>query len=160
MPHNTTITRCNDDDLAPAMTLLAVCARQALFDDVDPELQARFLAANTAEHALNLIAKGYHYLCAKHDDALIGFVSVSPLGHIHQLFVEPHAQRQGLGSALLQTAMNQAHIRDAVTRITVAAALGAVPFYEKNGFTSAPKQQYWNGVAYREMAKPLPQPTA
>jgi GNAT superfamily N-acetyltransferase len=64
-------------------------------------------------------------------DALAGFIALSGR-HIDQLFIDPHYQRSGLGSALLLRALDSA--RGTTTLHVFEANQNARAFYAKHGF--------------------------
>ena len=74
-----------------------------LFDGDDPWTPEAFLEA---------LAAGHHYLSAREDDSLIGYVGLARAGgeaEIHTLAVDPDHQRRGIGRALLRTVLDHAH---------------------------------------------------
>jgi ribosomal-protein-alanine N-acetyltransferase len=75
---------------------------RVLFDGDDPWNPEAFLEA---------LAAGHHYLCAREDDALIGYVGLARAGReaeVHTLAVDPAHQRRGIGRTLLRAALNHA----------------------------------------------------
>jgi [ribosomal protein S18]-alanine N-acetyltransferase len=73
-----------------------------LFDSDDPWSPAAFLEA---------LAAGHHYLSAREDDSLIGYVGLARAGgeaEVHTLAVDPAYQRRGIGRALLRAALGHA----------------------------------------------------
>ncbi|HZE02675.1 MAG TPA: ribosomal protein S18-alanine N-acetyltransferase [Pseudonocardiaceae bacterium] len=74
-----------------------------LFDGDDPWTPEAFLEA---------LAAGHHYLSAREDDSLIGYVGLARAGgeaEIHTLAVDPDHQRRGIGRALLRAVLDHAH---------------------------------------------------
>ena len=75
------------------------------------------------------------------DDAgkLLGFATWQPTGddaELDDLFVEPHAMRRGIGSALVDDAADQA-ARAGHSRLLVVGHSRTRSFYERAGFADA-----------------------
>ncbi|MFY9806821.1 MAG: ribosomal protein S18-alanine N-acetyltransferase [Pseudonocardiaceae bacterium] len=73
-----------------------------LFDGDDPWSPEAFLEA---------LAAGHHYLSARDDDSLIGYVGLARIGteaEIHTLAVDPAHHRRGIGRALLRAVLDHA----------------------------------------------------
>ncbi|WP_373974778.1 GNAT family N-acetyltransferase [Chitinibacter sp. SCUT-21] len=149
------IGTCDADDLEQAIFLLHESARTHFFHGVELKQQALFLEANTHQCAIELQQQGFQYFAAKCTDKLVGFVSISPLGHIHQLFVATSNQKSGVGRLLLQKAIGSVDLIKAKHRVTVAASFNSAQFYVKNGFEFIDDKKYWHGVAYYPMALQL-----
>jgi putative acetyltransferase len=78
------------------------------------------------------ISSGWTWTLAMFDaDVMMGFIAVRDL-HIDQLYVDPSYQRRGIGSSLLDRALDNASGR---TTLHVFEANGSArAFYEKHGF--------------------------
>ncbi|QLG87103.1 GNAT family N-acetyltransferase [Chitinibacter bivalviorum] len=151
------ISPCTELDLLAAIELLSRCAREFFFPEMGEEAQIVFLRENTVAAAQTLQAKGFVYLAAKQDAQLLGFISISPEGYIHQLFVEPDRQKQGLGRALLAAGIAAISGETQIDTLSVSASNNAVRFYETLGFVRSDEPQSWHGIPYNPMIKTLPQ---
>jgi GNAT superfamily N-acetyltransferase len=69
---------------------------------------------------------------------LAGVVLVKEHWNLCHLFVDPAAQRRGIGTALVREAIARCRGRSARGRLRLNAARNAVPFYERLGFTRVP----------------------
>jgi predicted N-acetyltransferase YhbS len=76
-------------------------------------------------------------------DSVLGFLEIRP-AEIEKLFVRSVAARRGIGSALLQLGIAQAHTL-ARGAITALALLNAQTFYEKYGFTKVGESEILRG---------------
>lgn len=88
---------------------------------------------------------------ADRDHRAVGFVAVRPEdGEIHMLAVDPDHQRQGIGSALTDHAVER--LRDTGVTLVVVGTGGdpghapARRTYEKAGFTPFPQVRYYRRV--------------
>jgi len=68
-----------------------------------------------------------------------GFVSIEPDGHIDFLFVHKARQRQGIGSALLDRAIEQARLWG-LSEVFTEASITARPFFKAHGFAIVKQQ--------------------
>jgi [ribosomal protein S18]-alanine N-acetyltransferase len=98
-----------------------------LFDSDDPWSPEAFLEA---------LAAGHHYLSARGDGSLIGYVGLARVGseaEIHTLAVDPEHQRQGVGRALLRAILD--HARGATVFLEVRTDNdSAMRLYRSEGF--------------------------
>jgi GNAT superfamily N-acetyltransferase len=69
---------------------------------------------------------------------LAGVVLVKEHWNLCHLFVDPAAQRRGIGTALIGEAIARCRGRSPRDRLRLNAARNAVPFYERLGFTRVP----------------------
>jgi len=94
-------------------------------------------------HFITKIAKETEVWVAARDERLIGVLATKD-GWIDQLYVDPAAQRQGVGSVLV------AHAKllcpDGLRVVTLRRNTGACRFYERHGF-----------VAYKSGVSPPPE---
>lgn len=89
------------------------------------------------------------------DPTLRGVACTSQHGeHIMLLFVENGYRGRRLGTALIETVMENAR-DEHITRMTVNAEPDAVRFYEKFGFETTSAAQERDGIAFVEMAVEL-----
>ncbi|MNN66149.1 Acetyltransferase (GNAT) family protein [compost metagenome] len=68
------------------------------------------------------------------------------------LFIAPGWQRQGIGTRLMNAALEHAR----VDVVTVKASLPSVPAYQRYGFTLAGEVGEFSGLVYQPMEKRLP----
>ena len=92
------------------------------------------------------VARG-DVLVAEIDGSVAGFAALEE-GELDGLFVEPSCWRQGIGSALVAAAVNEARRRGR-SLTTVVAGPSARAFYEKCGFTAESEIQTRFGPAVR-----------
>jgi GNAT superfamily N-acetyltransferase len=69
---------------------------------------------------------------------LAGVVLVKEHWNLCHLFVDPAAQRRGIGTALVNAAIARCRGRSPRGRLRLNAARNAVSFYERLGFTRVP----------------------
>jgi ribosomal-protein-alanine N-acetyltransferase len=98
-----------------------------LFDSDDPWSPEAFLEA---------LAAGHHYLSAREDGSLIGYVGLARVGseaEIHTLAVDPEHQRRGVGRALLRAILD--HAQGATVFLEVRTDNdSAIRLYRSEGF--------------------------
>ena len=66
-------------------------------------------------------------------DALAGFTELEPDGHIDRFYVSANHQRLGVGKALLEALVAEAHRTD-ISRLYTEASVTARPFFASQGF--------------------------
>ena len=80
------------------------------------------------------------------------------MGRIGSLYIEPSAQGQGVGSALMATA-EMALAAAGVGFITLDSSLAAMAFYERHGYQAVARQLHKTRggleIAMRQMEKTL-----
>lgn len=81
------------------------------------------------------------------EDRLIGFAELKEGRHVAMLFVDPAAQQQGVGKALMAAMIEQARVEV----LTVSASLSSVPAYERYGFTCTGEAAESSGLRYQPM---------
>lgn len=116
--------------------LSALCIRAKASNGYD----AAFMAACIEDLRVTaeMIGQGC-FVCAVWDDELLGCAGLQwddqPLGQaeVTRFFVDPGAQRQGIGRLLWQALLDEARSRGLRT-LTLAADPFAVPFYRAMGF--------------------------
>jgi ribosomal protein S18 acetylase RimI-like enzyme len=96
-------------------------------------------------------------LIAEENGHILGFCSLlantSLIPYIHQrigiidfIAVDESAQGKGIGKRLLEAVFSQSHDKDWIELRTMADNIGAIGFYQKNGFrilSSDPYYHYW-----------------
>ena len=88
------------------------------------------------------IAAGVVFWGYEDDGALVGVMGLQPVGDVELIrhaYVAPHAQRRGIGAALLEHDLASATKRLLVG--TWAAATWAIAFYERHGFALVPRER-------------------
>ena len=84
------------------------------------------------------------------DDTLVGILGIRKHWHISLLFVESRLHHQGIATALLKTAMEEAY-GEGVSQMTVNSSPYAVEFYHKFGFTDMDREKTTDGIRYTPM---------
>lgn len=74
---------------------------------------------------------------------IVGVVLIKHFWNLCSLFVDPGAQRRGIGRALLSQAIRRSASRNTVGYVRVNAASGAVPFYQVLNFRVMENQPRW-----------------
>ena len=112
---------------------------RASVDASDAEKEA-FIAntrRNLAQWAEGTV-EALHLKYVEADGGLLGVVMVKQYWNLCHLFVEPSAQGQGIGRALMETAIAACRERRVRPYVRLNAARNAVGFYEHLGFARAP----------------------
>ena len=101
---------------------------------------------------------GQTLLVAADDSGRLAGVVAYRLGlHISMLFVEPEAQRKGLGRRLVAAAETACRTADpALTRMTVSAASSAIGFWTAVGFRAVGPETAEFGLRYTPMERTFP----
>lgn len=107
----------------------AVGAILSGFVDDTPWMPRIHTRAEDVAHAGDLIGRGW-VTVAEQTAKAVGFMARAD-DTIHALYLVPQVQRRGIGSALLQGAMRQAH---RLELWTFQANDGAQRFYHRHGF--------------------------
>ncbi|MHA6847520.1 GNAT family N-acetyltransferase [Ralstonia syzygii] len=74
------------------------------------------------------------------DGRPVGYADLQPSGYIDQFFVCGAHARQGVGQALMHHLFGQAEARD-IRALSVLVSRNVEPFFLRNGFTVAARQQ-------------------
>ena len=157
------ITRTFDPADSP---VLADIHRRAILA-ISPRFYSRAELASWA-HGLDparharMAEEGATYCVAVNSDGEIqGFASSrpdGPDGRVLAIFVDPDAQGQGIGGALLQT-VEQDLIALSPRRLIIGASLSAVAFYEAHGYQVTARRLHGTRggleIAMRDMEKTL-----
>jgi GNAT superfamily N-acetyltransferase len=130
-----TIRECDRRDFEPVFALL-----RQLWPDRELDRQAL-----EGVFLYNLDSASQHYLCAVSGEELLGFCSLSVrkslwgqgfLGYLDELVVDEDRRGEGIGSRLLERALELAR-EDGCSRVELDSAFhreDAHSFYEKHGF--------------------------
>ena len=91
---------------------------------------------------------------ALREERLAGVLAMRDGCHICLLFVEPDFHRQGIASALVQTAADFAR-KNGQEQLTVNSSPYAVPIYHRLGFSDLAPEQMADGIRFTPMRRPL-----
>lgn len=94
---------------------------------------------------------GYQVFLALDGDKKIGILTLRDTSHISLLFVDGAYQRQGVGSALLDTAREYLLSETGAEHLTVFAAPYGMKFYQNRGFTVLSEEKETDGIRYTPM---------
>jgi len=81
------------------------------------------------------------------EEQIIGIAELKEGRHVAMLFVDPAAQQQGIGKALMAAMIEQARVEV----LTVSASLSSVPAYERYGFACSADAAESSGLRYQPM---------
>ncbi|BAN55055.1 MULTISPECIES: GNAT family N-acetyltransferase [Pseudomonas] len=146
------IRNLTPDDLPQASTLCLDAFMQA----VAPSLSAQGIETFTKVVAPQAFAERMRgdnlMLACVAQGALTGLIELKEGRHVAMLFIAPGWQRQGIGTRLMNAALEHAR----VDVVTVKASLSSVPAYQHYGFTLAGEVGEFAGLLYQPMEKRLP----
>ena len=146
------IRNLTPDDLPQASTLCLDAFMQA----VAPSLSAQAIETFTKVVAPQAFAERMRgdnlMLACVAQGALAGLIELKEGRHVAMLFIAPGWQRQGIGTRLMNAALEHAR----VDVVTVKASLSSVPAYQHYGFTLAGEVGEFAGLLYQPMEKRLP----
>ncbi len=124
-------------DMAPLLHPLGIATLQTFFS---PEAMRQRLSQD------------HFILVAELEQRLVGMVDVRQGKHITSLFVDPPYQRQGIGRALLQAALNcMCQAKPDLKEVTVNASPNAIQAYVNYGFQAVGDLQERSGVLFIPM---------
>lgn len=132
MQADVTIRPMQDGDAPDVHAIHTACLRTTLRDCYDEGQILAWTTGRTPEGYLRARDAGEAFLVATVDSAVVGFVSWED-GELLSLFVQPDAQRIGLGTLLADAALTAAETAGSPI-VILKAALGAESFYERLGF--------------------------
>ncbi len=95
-------------------------------------------------------AVSLHAVARDTQGAVIGTARLLPDGHIGRMAVLAHARGQRVGTALLHSLMDAAHVRG-LTQVMLSAQQHAVSFYERAGFVVCSAPYLEAGIAHVDM---------
>ncbi|SMC29780.1 Acetyltransferase (GNAT) domain-containing protein [Andreprevotia lacus DSM 23236] len=128
----------------------------AVAPGLNAEGRATFYAYAVSEAIAGRHAFEHLTLLAERDGQLLGMVQLKLPDHLCMLFVEPAAQGQGIGCALVEAIIALACAQQPGLRtISVNASLNAVPAYQRYGFVPMSEERVRNGIRYVPMEKQL-----
>lgn len=96
---------------------------------------------------------GFHYVVALNAyNQAIGTGRMNDKGHIGRMAVLKEWRQKGVGCTMLVALMKHAHDNE-IRRVYLNAQTSAIPFYEKQGFTTTGEEFMEAGIPHRAMEK-------
>jgi predicted GNAT family N-acyltransferase len=89
---------------------------------------------------------------------VIGIARLTDAGRVGRMAVMPDWRRRGVGRALLEVALNAAHVLGFV-QVHLSAQIHAIPFYARRGFIAEGPEYMDAGIPHRTMTLNLKDPT-
>ncbi|WP_043201716.1 GNAT family N-acetyltransferase [Pseudomonas putida] len=146
------IRNLTPDDLPQA----SIVCLDAFMQAVAPSLSAQGIETFTKVAAPQAFAERMQgdnlMLACVAQGAIAGLIELKEGRHVAMLFIAPGWQRQGIGTRLMNAALEHAR----VDVVTVKASLPSVPAYQRYGFTLAGEVGEFAGLVYQPMEKHLP----
>ncbi|WP_136681234.1 GNAT family N-acetyltransferase [Neptunomonas sp. XY-337] len=134
-----------------AVAVSNVCMA-AFMKSVAPELSQEgvvtFKSIAEPEAFNRRAAQGHVILVAERNQSVVGVVELKAGQHIAMFFVEPCAQRLGIGRALLDAVLGFAKKDE----VTVKASLSSVTAYERFGFKRVGTVAVESGLRYQALS--------
>lgn len=94
------------------------------------------------------------FLIAKQDDEIIGMIEMSEWNHITLLFIKKEMRNEGIGSALINAAINYIEENGKIiNEINLNAVSSAISAYEAMGFSRLGENTEKVGITYTPMKK-------
>ncbi|CAM3743608.1 Acetyltransferase [Pseudomonas reidholzensis] len=145
------IRRLTPDDLPSASALCLDAFTQAVAPSLSAQGVATFGAVASAQaFAARMEGDNLMLVCVA-EGAVKGVIELKEGRHVAMMFVAPDWQRRGVGTRLMQAALEQARAEV----VTVKASLSSVPAYERYGFVLAGEVGEFAGLVYQPMEKRL-----
>ncbi len=117
---------------------------------------AEFFKYAQADALAQRSQNNHFVLLAVAADDPVGMIEIRDYGHVSMLFVDRAFQRQGLGRALLQQALNECRRhRPDLHQVTVHAAPNSIAAYERLGFRAVRPEQVNHGIRFTPMVLEL-----
>jgi GNAT superfamily N-acetyltransferase len=139
-----------DTDIVSQISLRAFM--EGVADTVKPEGVEAFKALATPEAYKSRMESGNVILAAKEGAQIVGVIELKEGKHLAMLFVDPCAQRRGVGQALLSAILPFVK----VDPLSVRASLPSVPFYERCGFVKDGDIAEVSGLVYQTLYLAIP----
>lgn len=138
---------------APAIAaLVRSLSRYFLADPERPEAAEEFFRTITTEAVAGYMEGGrFRYHLAEIQGETVGVAGMRDDEHLYHLFVAERFHRRGIGVRLWECARADAVARGNPGRFTLNATLGAVPLYERLGFTPTGPVVETHGIVFRPM---------
>jgi len=107
--------------------------RELCCDHYSPEQIEAWVGSKSSDHYRKRIEAGHFYV-AEVDGKVAGYSRFNPgSGELSSVFVNPDYAGRGIGTALMERALEDAAGLD-MTHIWIDASLNSIPFYESSGF--------------------------
>jgi GNAT superfamily N-acetyltransferase len=138
---------------APAASFLVMVAfHTSVAAHYGPHGVDSFAAYADAASLTRRLRAGHRSLIAIENTRIVGLVEVRFPAHLAMLFVAPERQGAGIGTALLEHAVQLLATRDPrPLELTVNASPNAVSFYERRGFAITGPEREKDGVRFTPM---------
>lgn len=131
---------------------VAALARDSFMAAVAPHYNEEgvrtFMEFATADGMLKRMTENYMTYVAHRDEELVGMAHVRDGSHLAMLFVVPHAQRSGVGRALVEASVTGS----ASDVVTVNASPNSEQAYLRFGFRRTSAEQVIHGIRFIPMA--------
>jgi GNAT superfamily N-acetyltransferase len=138
-------------DIDAVAALLHALALSYIVNESTPEAAAGFIRENNADGIRAYIEAGMAYHVAEKDGKIAGFIAIRDNKHLFHMFVDPAWHRQGIASALWNSAREAALQAGNPGVFTVNASNYALPVYQKLGFVQTEATQCKAGLYFNPM---------
>lgn len=128
-----TIRQATANDLAAIKTLVSETILRCVTADEDAHRSIVGDICTLLDAWAESPADTVHLVC-ECEGKIIGVVLISKYEKINLLFVHPAKQREGIGTSLLESALEVCRHAGRSNNVTLNASDHAVPFYRKYGF--------------------------
>jgi ribosomal protein S18 acetylase RimI-like enzyme len=151
------IRRMESGEAEAVATLVMASFSECVAADYGPEGVETFTEFARPASLIERDQTDHSTLVAEADGRLLGMVQLQRPGHVRMLFVAPDMQRQGIGRALLDAALEiAARQHPDVTTVTVNSSPYAVEPYRRMGFAVVGPPEIKCGVISIPMTKQIP----
>lgn len=141
---------------AAVSALVDTVFRQDVAPVYAPDGVAEFLRYATEAGLRDRRARCHVILVAAQGDSLVGMLEMRMYAHISLLFVDRARQRQGIGRALVEKALELCQAQSSpAAEITVNSSPNAVNAYRRFGFRETGELQVRNGIGFVPMSLSL-----
>jgi len=135
------------EDLPAASRLTIAVFKQTVAPLFEPEGIRNFLAYAALDAWTERHRTGQRTWLALKGERVVGVVQVRDGSHVSLFFVERRQQRQGIGRALIMTAIKAL----GVNRLTVNSSPNSVDAYRRLGFEPVGPEDTKSGIRYTPM---------
>lgn len=140
-----------------AMALAWTTFQQKVAPSYSKEGVDSFLDFISDQTLKKMFIKDYYqvFVAVNENDTIEGVISLRDGNHISLLFVDQKFAGQGIGRKLIEYTSEYVATRQVERKfvLSVNAAPGAIPFYEKTGFFKIQEMETKNGITYLPMQK-------
>jgi GNAT superfamily N-acetyltransferase len=143
----TTIREARLADLPEASRLTITVFKQTVAPLFEPEGIRNFLAYAALDAWTERHRNGQRTWLALKGQRVVGVVQVRDGSHVSLFFIERRQQRQGIGRALIMTAIKAL----GVNRLTVNSSPNSVDAYRRLGFKPVGLEDTKSGIRYTPM---------